>query len=281
MQVLVITGMSGGGKTEAVRALEDLGFFCVDNLPVPLLGRFVDLLAKAGEASRAALVIDVRGGEFLAGCAAALQEIRDAGHSLEIIFFDATDEVLIRRFSETRRRHPLDSDDLRAGLAEERRLLASLRAEASQVMDTSALTVHELRRRVRQQHANRDAQLRVSLMSFGFKYGPPTEADLVLDVRFLPNPYFVDELRLLSGIDSRVSSYVTAKPEFAEFMDRLLALLELVLPLYQREGKAYLTIAVGCTGGRHRSVATVEALRRRLEPVHERIAVRHRDMERE
>jgi UPF0042 nucleotide-binding protein len=148
-------------------------------------------------------------------------------------------------------------------------------------MDTSALTVHELRRRVRQQHANRDEQLRVSLMSFGFKYGPPTEADLVLDVRFLPNPYFVDELRPLSGIDSRVSSYVAAKPEFAEFMDRLLALLELVLPLYQREGKAYLTIAVGCTGGRHRSVATVEALRRRLEPVHKRIAVRHRDMERE
>jgi len=280
MRVLVITGMSGSGKSEAARALEDVGFFCVDNLPVPLLGRFVDLVAKAEEASRVALVIDVRGGEFLAGCAAAFKEIRSADHILEIIFFDATDEVLIRRFSETRRRHPLNSEDLRAGLVEERHLLAGLRGEANQVVDTSAQTVHELRRRLRQQYATRDSHVRVSLLSFGFKYGPPAEADLVLDVRFLPNPYFVEELRPLTGIDSRVSSYVCEKSEFAEFMERLLALLLLVLPLYQREGKAYLTIAIGCTGGRHRSVATVEALRRRLEKDHPRLAVRHRDMER-
>jgi UPF0042 nucleotide-binding protein len=280
MRVLVITGMSGGGKTEAARALEDVGFFCVDNLPIPLLGRFVDLLAKAEEASRVALVIDVRGGEFLAGCAAAFKEIRSADHTLEIIFFDAADEVLIRRFSETRRRHPLNSEDLRAGLAEERRLLANLRGEADQVVDTSALTVHELRRLLRQQYARRDSHLRVSLVSFGFKYGPPTEADLVFDVRFLPNPYFVEELRPLSGIDSRVSSYVCEPHEFTDFMERLVALLELVLPLYRREGKAYLTIAVGCTGGRHRSVAAVEALRRELAKDYPRLAVRHRDMER-
>lgn len=280
MRVLVITGMSGGGKTEAARALEDVGFFCVDNLPIPLLGRFVDLLTKAEEASRVALVIDVRGGEFLAGCDAAFKEIRSADHTLEIIFFDATDEVLIRRFSESRRRHPLNSEDLRAGLTEERRLLASLRGEANQVVDTSALTVHELRRRLRQQYATRDSHLRVSLLSFGFKYGPPSEADLVFDVRFLPNPYFAEDLRPLSGIDSRVSSYVCGQPEFAEFLERLLALLRLVLPLYQREGKAYLTIAIGCTGGRHRSVATVEALRRKLEQEYPLLAVRHRDMER-
>jgi len=280
MRVLVITGMSGSGKSEAVKALEDVGFFCVDNLPVPLLGRFVDLVTKTEEASRVALVIDVRGGEFLAGCEAAFKEIRSADHDLEIIFFDTTDEVLIRRFSETRRRHPLNSDDLRAGLTEERRLLAGLRGAANQVVDTSTVTVHELRRRLRQQYATRDSHLRVSLLSFGFKYGPPTEADLVLDVRFLPNPYFVEDLRLLSGVDSRVSSFVCETPEFSDFLERLLSLLDLVLPLYQREGKAYLTIAIGCTGGHHRSVATVEALRRRLEQEYPRLAVRHRDMER-
>ncbi len=280
MRVLVITGMSGGGKSEAARALEDVGFFCVDNLPVPLLGRFVDLLTKAEEATRVALVIDVRGGEYLAGCAAAFKEIRGAEHNLEIIFFDATDEVLIRRFSETRRRHPLNSEDLRAGLEEERGLLSGLRAEANQVVDTSALTVHELRRRLRQQYATRDSHLRVSLLSFGFKYGSPSEADLVFDVRFLPNPYFVEDLRPLSGIDSRVAAYVSQPAEFSEFLERLLGLLRLVLPLYQREGKAYLTVAVGCTGGRHRSVATVEALRGHLEQDYPRLAVRHRDMER-
>jgi UPF0042 nucleotide-binding protein len=280
MRVVVITGMSGSGKSEAVKALEDVGFFCVDNLPVPLLGRFVDLLAKAEEASRVALVIDVRGGEYLAGCEAAFKEIRSADHTLEIVFFDTTDEVLIRRFSETRRRHPLNSEDLRAGLRQERELLAGLRGEANQVVETSTVTVHELRRRLRQQYATRDSHLRVSLLSFGFKYGPPSEADLVFDVRFLPNPYFVEDLRPLSGIDSRVSSFVCEKPEFAEFLKRLLALLELVLPLYRREGKAYLTVAIGCTGGRHRSVATVEALRHRLEQEYPRLAVRHRDMER-
>ncbi len=280
MRVLVITGMSGSGKSEAVRALEDVGFFCVDNLPVPLLGRFVDLLNKSEEAARVALVIDVRGGEFLAGCTAAFKEIRSADHDLEIVFFDASDDVLIRRFSETRRRHPLNMGDLRAGLTEERRMLAKLRGEANQVVDTSDVTVHELRRRLRQQFSTRDSHLRLSLLSFGFKYGPPPEADLVFDVRFLPNPYFVEDLRLLTGTDSRVSSYVTDKPEFEEFMERLLQLLQLVLPLYQREGKAYLTIAIGCTGGRHRSVATAEALRRKLEQEYPRLAVRHRDMER-
>ncbi len=280
MRVLVITGMSGSGKTEAVRALEDVGFFCVDNLPVPLLGRFVDLLNQAEEASRVALVIDVRGGEFLTGCEAAFEEIRGVGHDLEIIFFDASDEVLIRRFSETRRRHPLDGGDLRSGLEEERRMLASLRGAASRVVDTSSLTVHELRRRLRQQFSVQGAHLRVSLLSFGFKYGAPVEADIMLDVRFLPNPYFVEELRPLPGTDSRVLSYVTGTPDFAELLRRLGELLRFVLPLYKREGKAYLTVAIGCTGGRHRSVATVETLRRELGQEFPYIAVRHRDMER-
>ena len=280
MHVLIITGMSGGGKSEALRALEDVGFFCVDNLPIPLIRRFVDLLADAGEAFRVALVIDVRGGEFLSGGAAALDNIRTTAHRLEILFLDAADEVLVRRFSETRRRHPLDKRDLRAGLDAERKLLMPLRVEAQQVLDTSGLTVHELRRRLRQQYATADEQLRLSLMSFGYKYGVPSEADLVFDVRFLRNPYFVDDLRPLTGVDRRVYEYVLEQPEANEFIRRITELLSFLLPLYQQEGKAYLTVALGCTGGHHRSVACVEALRESLAEIPAKPAVRHRDMER-
>ncbi|MDX9999710.1 MAG: RNase adapter RapZ [Polyangia bacterium] len=280
MHVVVITGMSGGGKTEALRAVEDLGIFCVDNLPIPLVGQFVDLLGRTGEVSRVALVVDVRGGEFLAGFDSVFEAMRLSGHSLEVIFFDADDAVLVRRFSETRRRHPLDKGDLRAGLAEERRLLAPLRATADLVLDTSNITVHELRRRLRQIYAGDDATLRVSLLSFGYKYGVPPEADLVFDVRFLPNPYFVEELRPLSGVDERVSSFVLADTEAQTFLERVSGLLVFLLPLYEREGKAYLTVAVGCTGGRHRSVAITEAMRERLGVEAGRVAVRHRDVER-
>ncbi|MFH2010341.1 MAG: RNase adapter RapZ [bacterium] len=280
MHVVVISGMSGGGKSEALRALEDVGFFCVDNLPIPLLGRFVDLLGQAEEATRVAIVIDIRGGEFLSGCRKAFQEIRSIDHTLEIVFLDAEDEVLVRRFSETRRLHPLHSEDLRSGLVTERGMLAELRSEADQVIETSGLTVHELRRRLRQQYATRDAHLRVSVLSFGYKYGVPSEADIVFDVRFLRNPYFVDDLRPLSGVDSRVADFVLQQTELASFMEQLTGLLEYLLPLYRREGKAYLTVAVGCTGGRHRSVAVAEELRKKLSNKHPRVAVRHRDMER-
>lgn len=280
MHVVVITGMSGGGKTEALRAVEDLGVFCVDNLPIPLVAQFVDLLGRTGEVSRVALVVDARGGEFLAGFDSVFEAIRAAGHGLEVLFFDAEDAVLVRRFSETRRRHPLDKGDLRAGLAEERLLLHPLRAAATLVLDTSRLTVHELRRRLRQSYAGEDTGLRVSLLSFGYKHGVPPEADLVFDVRFLRNPYFVDTLRALSGVDDRVSSFVLAEAEAQTFLERVANLLEFLLPLYEREGKAYLTVAVGCTGGRHRSVAITEALRQRLGATEARVAVRHRDMER-
>jgi UPF0042 nucleotide-binding protein len=280
MHVVVITGMSGGGKTQALRALEDLGFFCVDNLPIPLLGRFVDLIGQAGEASRVALSVDARGGEFLQGSEAGFEKIRAAGHHLEVLFFDADDSVLMRRFSETRRRHPLDDGDLRSALARERELLSRLREQATETVDSSGLSVPELRRRLRHQFATVDAHLRVNLLSFGYKNGVPAEADLVFDVRFLRNPYWEDELRPLSGIDARVSGFVLAEQEAQTFLQRVAGLLEFLLPLYEREGKAYLTVAVGCTGGRHRSVAITEELRRRLPGSGGRVAVRHRDVER-
>ncbi len=280
MHVVVITGMSGGGKTEALRALEDLGVFCVDNLPIPLLVQFVDLLAQAGEASRVALSVDARGGEFLAGTEASFETIRKAGHTLEVIFFDATDEVLVRRFSETRRRHPLDKGDLMAGLTVERKLLAPMREEANQVVDTTKLTVHDLRRRMRQQYAGEGKRLHIQLLSFGYKYGVPAEADLVFDVRFLRNPYWDVELRPLSGIDARVSSAVLAEQEATTFLERVGSLLSFLLPLYEREEKAYLTVAIGCTGGRHRSVVITEELRKRLQAGQGHVALRHRDMER-
>lgn len=280
MHIVVVTGMSGGGKSEALRAVEDLGVFCVDNLPVPLASQFVDLLERTGEVSRAALVVDVRGGEFLGGFQSMFECIRGAGHRLEVLFIDADDAVLLRRFSATRRRHPLDKGDLRSGLAEERLLLGPLRSAADLVLDTSRMTVHELRRRMRQQYASEDASLRVSLLSFGYKHGLPSEADLVLDVRFLRNPYFMEGLRPLSGLDDRVSSFVLGQPEALAFLDHVASLLKFLLPLYEKEGKAYLTLAVGCTGGRHRSVAITEALRRRIDSGATTIAVRHRDVER-
>ena len=278
MNVVVITGMSGGGKTEALRALEDLGYFCVDNLPTPLLHGFVELLHRSGEATQVALSIDVRASGFLAGHEQIFEQIRAAGHHLEVVFLDAQEEVLVRRFSETRRRHPLHRGDLRSGLAEERSQLAGLRAEAARVVDTSRLSVHELRRLVRQQFATSPSELHVSLLSFGFKHGIPAEADLSFDVRFLTNPFFVEDLRALSGIDSRVSEFVLRQPESRAFLDRMNDLLGFLLPLYHREGKSYLTVAFGCTGGRHRSVALVEALRDRL--THRPLSVRHRDLER-
>lgn len=281
MRVLVITGLSGSGKTEALRSLEDLGFFCVDNLPMPLVGQFVDLLGQAGEANRVALSVDARAGEFLAGVEAGFDKIRStAAHVLEVLFFDAEDDVLVRRFSATRRRHPLDKGDLRAGITVERGVLAPLRREADVVIDTSSLTVHDLRRRMRERYGSGGVQLRVSLMSFGYRFGVPAEADLVFDVRFLRNPFFVDELRPLSGLDSRVASFVLEEPEAETFLERVAGLLTFLLPLYEREGKVYLTVAVGCTGGRHRSVAIAGALKSRLGSVGERAALRHRDVER-
>ena len=276
MNILVVTGVSGGGKSTALRALEDVGYYCVDNLPLPLLPQFVLLLGKTGQ-KQAALVIDAREGEFLSGFHQEMRELRAAGHSLEILFLDAPDDVLLRRFSETRRRHPIHGDDLRAAIAHERRELRPLREEAHTVVDTGSLNVHQLKGVIQERYGRLGQPLTLTLLSFGYKYGLPVEADLVLDVRFLPNPYFVPELSSQTGLQEPVAHFVLSQPDAQTFVSKAQGLIEFYLPRAQREGKSYVTVAIGCTGGRHRSVAVVADLFNRLGTRYQ-ITVRHREL---
>ena len=283
LHAVVVTGLSGSGKSTALRVLEDLGFYCVDNLPVALLPRFVELWETSREeVHRVALGIDARERLFLEGFQGAFDEIRRAGVRLEVMYLEASDDVLVRRFSETRRPHPAAlGGTVEDGIRRERAALRELREVADRIVDTSALTVHELRAALRETLARADTPvLTVSLVSFGYKYGLPTDADLAFDCRFLPNPFFVEELRTKTGLDPLVADYVLDRDDTREFLGHLEGLLGFSLPRYQREGKSYLTIAIGCTGGRHRSVTLVEELRRRLEASGVRVLVRHRDVER-
>jgi UPF0042 nucleotide-binding protein len=262
--IVVITGMSGSGKTTAVRALEDAGFFCIDNLPAPLLLKVTEL---GGENQKLAFVMDVREGGFLRDAPKVLDEARRGGHQVEVLFLDASDESLLRRYSETRRKHPLAPKGSAAdGIAKEREALKDLREQSQHVLDTSSMTVHELRRQVQSRFGSEGSHaMAVTFMSFGFKYGVPSQADLVFDVRFLPNPYFVPELKPLTGRDAPVAKYVLERPETIQFIAKVQELLDFLMPNFQREGKAYLTVAVGCTGGKHRSVAIARALESRYE----------------
>ena len=281
---VVVTGLSGAGKSQAIRALEDLGYFCVDNLPIALIPTFADLtLNVRGAARRAAVVIDVREGRALNRFPQVYRRLkRRAPRQVRLIFLEAADSTLLRRFSETRRPHPLSATQtITQSLEEERRLLDPIRRLADQVLDTSALTVHELRRRILQTTTgtNTVAPLLVSVVSFAFRRGLPDDADMVFDVRFLPNPHFVPALRRWSGRNARVSRYVLRSAAAREFLRRATDLLRFLVPHYIAEGKAYLTIAVGCTGGRHRSVAMAQTLADRLRPVTGiRLQVRHRDI---
>lgn len=283
MRVLVISGLSGSGKSTAVRVLEDEGFFCIDNLPVQLFPTIIDLVQKSQETvPGVALVMDIRGRDFLKGFEKIFHEIDDAGHTVEIIFFDATDEVLIRRFSETRRRHPaLDSGSVPEGIRYEREQLAGLRRLATLVIDTSELNVHQLKEMVlvRVKGVAGTGRMTINLQSFGYRYGIPLESDLVMDVRFLPNPHFVPELRPFTGLDAGVRDFVLEKPETGQFLAKFEDLLDYLLPAYKREGKSYLTISIGCTGGRHRSVAIVEELHQFFTRNNIAVKVSHRDME--
>lgn len=278
MNVVIVTGPSGSGKTSALHALEDMGFYAVDNLPLPLLATFVDLLYKGQEASRAALVIDARSGTHIKEHHRIFSELKEQSHQLEVLFLEAPDSVLVRRFSETRRKHPLAPDDLLSGIKAERSLLESLRAEARTVIDTGPLNVHQLKRLIWERYGTLHGEMAVTLQSFGYKNGLPPEADIVLDVRFLPNPYFEPALAPLPGNDSRVAAYVLENTEAEAFLEKTVDLLTYLVPLYVREGKAYLTLATGCTGGRHRSVAITEALRERLKEKGIKASVRHRDV---
>ena len=278
MKLVVITGVSGAGKTTVKSALEDLGFYCVDNLPIALLPRFIELLAGREEVTRAGLVVDARSGDFLTDTARVLADLRAAGHAIDVLFLDAPDAVLLRRFSETRRPHPLHGKDIRADIEVERTRLAALRAEATAVIDTAELNVHGLRSIVLGRYGRAEGNLAVTVMSFGFKYGLPTEADIVLDVRFLPNPFFVNTLSALSGDAEPVRNYVMESQETQLFLEKAEELLTLCVAAFEREGKTYATIAVGCTGGRHRSVVIANELARRLSAF--QIEVKHRDITR-
>jgi UPF0042 nucleotide-binding protein len=283
-RIVLVTGMSGAGKSTATKALEDLGFFCIDNLPVMLLPKLLELVSHgtSDEVQRLAIVVDAREARFLDATEAALGEVRREGHRVEVVFFDCADEALMRRFSETRRRHPLSPDGTVAdGIAEERRVLGQLRAFSDQIIDTTRMTVHELRDAVTARFGGpgQDDKLNVTLLSFGFRNGIPPASDLVFDVRFLPNPYFVEGLKPHPGTDPRVAKWVLERGQSEEFLARLESLLHFLIPQYRAEGKSYLTVSIGCTGGRHRSVALAEELGRRLSEKHRaNVKVTHRDV---
>jgi len=284
MRIVIITGLSGSGKSTAVRVLEDEGFFCLDNLPITLFPTFVELVDKSKDKVRdVALVMDIRGRDFLEGYEQVFQQIRDAGHTVEIIFFDATDEVLVRRFSETRRRHPVQESggSVPEGIHLERELLAGLRRLATLVIDTSELNVHQLKELVgaRLKGEEGPAGMTVHLQSFGYRYGIPLESDLVFDVRFLPNPHFIPELKPFPGTDPQVRGFVMEKPATATFLAKLQEMLDFLLPAYRQEGKSYLTISIGCTGGRHRSVVITEQLRVYFNGRNVQTKITHRDVE--
>jgi RNase adapter protein RapZ len=282
LDVRIVTGLSGSGKSTALRVLEDLGYYCVDNLPTLLAGDLVRICAERSDVGRVALGVDVREQSFLPFFARAVEALRGAGHRVEILFLDAHDDDLLRRFSSTRRPHPLSPEgDVLSGVQRERTALSPIRALADRVIDTSDLTVHELRRRIIDHltgGSDPARRLVVRVLSFGFKFGVPIDADVVLDARFLPNPFFVEPLRELPGTHPHVAAFVTGGEEARWFLDTIAAMFVRLMPHYLRDGRTYLTIAIGCTGGRHRSVALAEALAARLpgQPVE----VRHRDVDR-
>jgi len=278
-EVVIITGMSGSGKASVLKAFEDLGYYCVDNLPVGLIPRFAELVGQSSEIERTALVVDVREGRQLEELPEIVKSVRRI-ISTKVIFLEASDSILLRRYSETRRPHPLGTKEpVKASLAAERRHLRHIRALADLVIDTSKFNVHELRSHITELFEKKEngRNILVSCVSFGFKHGVPDDADLLFDVRFLPNPHFVPEFRPLTGRHPKVAKYIRSFPQTAEFIQRISELLVYLLPHYIHEGKSYLTIAFGCTGGQHRSVMIAEDVAKRLKKAGYRIKVVHRD----
>ncbi|WP_167109525.1 MULTISPECIES: RNase adapter RapZ [Amycolatopsis] len=285
MEVAVVTGLSGAGRSTAAKCLEDLGWFVVDNLPPELIATMVELGAQArGAITKVAVVMDVRSRAFTDDLSSIIKDLDARGYKPRVLFLEATDAVLVRRFEQVRRGHPLQGDGrLIDGITAERQMLAPLREEADLVLETSALSVHDLRAKIEDAFGSEAAmQTRVTVLSFGYKYGLPMDADLVMDVRFLPNPFWIPELRDHTGLDAEVRNYVLSQEGAEEFLDRYHQLLRLIGAGYRREGKRYLTLAVGCTGGKHRSVAISEELSRLLSN-EDGMAVKvvHRDLGRE
>lgn len=282
--VVIVTGMSGAGKSQALNTLEDLGFFCVDNLPPALIGTFIQLCGGLRQPiSRIALGVDIRGREFFDDLSSALSSIDEAGTKPVVLFLEADDDILVRRYKETRRRHPLSPQgSVLEGIHEERILLSDLRGKASIIMDTSDLSPAGLRKQL-VEVLTRNVKLQkllITIVTFGFKHGLPMDADLVFDVRFLPNPFYIADLKSLTGLDVRIVKYLNKSPITKSFLSRMSRFVDFLLPHYVEEGKSHLTIAIGCTGGRHRSVAMGEALRAHLESDEHAVVVEHRDIER-
>ena len=280
-EFLVVTGMSGAGRSTAADSLEDLGWFVIDNLPAVLIQKMAEMVNLPGaEIERVALVIG-RGGD-LGEVPGVLEALRSNGNRVRVLFLDASDEVLLRRYEGTRRRHPLAARGVEESIADERRLLAPVRDQADLLIDTGELNTNQLRSRVLDAFGDEGGatSMRTSVVSFGYKYGLPLDVDVVFDCRFLPNPFWIEELRPFSGLDAPVREYVLSQPETKDFLEKVDGLLTGILPSFVREGKSYLTIALGCTGGRHRSVALAEALGERIGEHGHPVAVFHRDVER-
>ncbi|MCI0412834.1 RNase adapter RapZ [bacterium] len=284
-QFLIITGLSGSGKSGVNKCFEDLGYFCVDNLPAKLIPTFVQLCTKPGaEIRRVAMTMDIRERDFIYDFPEIYHSMKAEGYDFSILFLEASDEVLVRRFSETRRPHPLAFDrPVLQGIVEERERLRALRDMADIIIDTSNLTIHELREHINKIYSpSAEAKpLIISLISFGYKYGIPFNSDILFDVRFLPNPFFVQDLKNKTGLDARVQEYVFENEEWMQFREKLADLLFFLLPKFVREGKSYLTLSIGCTGGKHRSVAIADYLEKLLKEKGHMVRCKHRDMNKE
>jgi len=283
--VIVVTGLSGSGKSTALKALEDIGYFCIDNLPIHLVPKFLQLRAQiTQEDVKVAFGMDVRTKGFVKHYMSFFPRLRKMGYQLHIVFLEASDEILIRRFSQTRRQHPLASDEtIVQAIQKERNQLDSLRHDATRIIDTSSMTVHNLRNLIMEEYSQfpLSRRLQLHIISFGFKYGLPPEADIVMDIRFLPNPYFIKDLKELNGLEVPVQEFVLAREETKEFLGRFFPMLDYLIPNYQKEGKTHLTIAVGCSGGHHRSVVLAESLKNHLQGFGLPLSISHRDILRE
>lgn len=283
MRFVIVTGLSGAGKTQATRALEDLGYFCVDNLPPKLISKFAEMCTQSGgNIEKVALVIDIRGGIFFDDFLETLSCLRQNEFKYEILFLEATDEVLIKRFKETRRSHPLSPDGrVLTGITQEREKLRAVKNRADIIIDTSKYEIRHLREKINQTYGdniNPEKQLSVTVLSFGFKYGIPVDSDLVFDVRFIPNPFYIPELKQYSGNDEPVKEYVLKQTETVNFLEKLMDMLKYLIPNYIKEGKGQLIISIGCTGGRHRSVAIANEVYERLNRENYNSRIEHRDV---
>jgi RNase adapter protein RapZ len=283
LNIFIITGLSGSGKSSAIDALEDAGFYCVDNMPVALLPKFVELPVESNsEIAGLAFVMDLREKGFLSSYPSIFESLKEKGYQFKILFLEANEDILLKRYSQTRRHHPLaQGKGLLEGIRLEKEQLKNLKSAADEIIDTSRYNVHELKAVIRNmaQQSKDSAPMSINILSFGFKYGVPHDASLIMDVRFILNPYFVPELKALDGKDEKVKDYVLNNDSTRTFLNKFFELLDYLIPLYEKEGKAYLTIAVGCTGGKHRSVAVAEALFNHLKIQGNKIIITHRDID--